>query len=992
MRRPKGGYTARRILKGQTWQVEEMLKLFLLIVVFGGSVLLIIGATGGLNNVLNNFCERNPSWCGQSKATPTDYLLAQNSVNALVCAVNTIAKGERLGIGCSDFYGEPPEREGDAAVSIPSVPAEYIAGTGEDQTIPGGGVGNIVSKDYSDFMTGLATGSSEKNDKSVVHCKSNEVCCEYDSEFGIHYEWLSKDICDVIGGRENSDSSKCGPTNLECTIYNFQLPQRFEGTAKASEWIGGFGDPLFLVYWQAFPSGEESDWGGKSSWYKGLGTVAFGAMCIVGVARGAIGLVKAGGRIVSSSTQRAASYVSGKFKGFKDSVLKGEEALTTERWKTMFRFVEESKGTRNSVFSKLKPYLYAGLKSDGTAAESFSLFRTAKAALPGTVGYTTTIAGVNTIDAYIWSRIDSEFGKFFPDEKEPDKLMLHMPLNEREPFDLLTKEREIPVPDTITDPHKQNLVSLSKPVLLAKEGYDLGIARIGDELKPFWLASPCRTDLKVTESEVACQLYSYDSTTGLTMCVTPKKTGFLDSAKVYRVGCGSIPNIGKDLSKVSEVSKKEAEFIQDMDSFQVFKDNVEIKTVSRERGKYLECSCGDNFPDTFVLGKGLNVDEVISDCEAKSGLDKSNIFVGACHESGTAEPSQNKIKAKQCKCTITFKGTRWPFSNPLGIDYESYFVYGIDESDARRKCEADAEHLKETVISLSADAEVDKAEISECNDYEGDFLPSADIQEVAGRRFYEIYDPINEISFYYDRTSEKVEYSRNAEGVITEQISSCLPENPDQFFNVTGFGIGKIYKCKLEFGKDPDGRDIIYNFIGTVADDGENLGEFIGLRINYINTAMMEDITTKSITLKDFSTITVGEEKQLNLDGKIDEVGDYLYIPMLGSDEIIYQRAFVDSSPYDGTPDSVTSLDCKVRAITVQPDMEPYEDDEGPNYCYKTNYEDFVDVVSTTGYIGVSVFAKAAKFGGIVGWGLSTLLDCGLAIYSATSGTSWPEH
>ena len=69
-----------RSLKGQTFQIEEMLGIFLVILVFGGVVLLIIGGWGGLNSVLNDFCEKNPSWCGASDATDADYATAKAGV------------------------------------------------------------------------------------------------------------------------------------------------------------------------------------------------------------------------------------------------------------------------------------------------------------------------------------------------------------------------------------------------------------------------------------------------------------------------------------------------------------------------------------------------------------------------------------------------------------------------------------------------------------------------------------------------------------------------------------------------------------------------------------------------------------------------------------------------------------------------------------------------------------------------------------------------
>jgi len=65
-----------------------MLKLFAVMVVFLGAVLLIIGATGGLNAVLEEFCLKNPSWCGERPSC--------------VCCMTLIQA--KTGFGLQDIY------------------------------------------------------------------------------------------------------------------------------------------------------------------------------------------------------------------------------------------------------------------------------------------------------------------------------------------------------------------------------------------------------------------------------------------------------------------------------------------------------------------------------------------------------------------------------------------------------------------------------------------------------------------------------------------------------------------------------------------------------------------------------------------------------------------------------------------------------------------------------------------------------------------------
>ena len=60
---------------------------------------------------------------------------------------------------------------------------------------------------------------------------------------------------------------KCKDDYSGCNLYNFNLPQRFEGVSgTAKEWITGHGDPNFLVYWQSFPEGVDRAWTEQFTW------------------------------------------------------------------------------------------------------------------------------------------------------------------------------------------------------------------------------------------------------------------------------------------------------------------------------------------------------------------------------------------------------------------------------------------------------------------------------------------------------------------------------------------------------------------------------------------------------------------------------------------------------------------------------------------------------------------------------------------------------
>ncbi|MEM7815821.1 MAG: hypothetical protein QXN71_01745, partial [Candidatus Aenigmatarchaeota archaeon] len=75
--------------KGIGFEVEEMMKLFLVIIIGLGIVVLIIATSGGIKNLIDEFCAKNPGICGQTQ-TQKDYNTARASFNALVLAHNCV--------------------------------------------------------------------------------------------------------------------------------------------------------------------------------------------------------------------------------------------------------------------------------------------------------------------------------------------------------------------------------------------------------------------------------------------------------------------------------------------------------------------------------------------------------------------------------------------------------------------------------------------------------------------------------------------------------------------------------------------------------------------------------------------------------------------------------------------------------------------------------------------------------------------------------------
>lgn len=134
----------------------------------------------------------------------------------------------------------------------------------------------------------------------------------------------------------------------------------------------------------------------------------------------------------------------------------------------------------------------------------------------------------------------------------------------------------------------------------------------------------------------------------------------------------------------------------------------------------------------------------------------------------------------------------------------------------------------------------------------------------------------------------------------------------------------------------------------------------------------------------------------LDTDGVVDGIGHYLYDisvnPKYGFTSLrdITFSVFNDQDG-NGEVDIVSSNNCKINAVTLQADMDPYS--LLPNYCYKKTYSTTLGLVGVTAAFGVSAITKAVKVGGFWGWVLATVVDCGIAFAEYKWGTpTWPGN
>lgn len=425
----------------------------------------------------------------------SNYMIAKNSMKALVCAINSVATGqEYTADGCSGFYTKSPPETGDESGSIfpdisdlPFEP-EYGAGDDSDQEKPeylGFSTGNIISKDYSDFMTGLAAeddsgGGSDTNTKIVCEdvaieketVKATRVrflhtgdivytadnipnkekyfdCSSYNPEgeaglsFGIE--------CYTCGDNKRiGNTQKCEKTvttdNI-CTIYNFYLPQK---VSDAQDWILGYGDPKFLVYWQTFPMDQDT-WTYKSDWKITAAIIAISALPptkIVG------GLAKAGFKTVGTKIENLIS----------------------------------RKASASAVRATLKENMKNELKNVISKRLANQKIRTI------------TKAGVLQGASLVAAQVDSKSAIY---EEDPNSVVLKTPYEEKNKL-------------ALSDELK------GKPVLTH---WDPG-AISSERATPAHLVSPCKIDsMQLRMARVTCNHYTYNMKTGMVDCDNDKETG-----------------------------------------------------------------------------------------------------------------------------------------------------------------------------------------------------------------------------------------------------------------------------------------------------------------------------------------------------------------------------------------------------------------------------------------------------------------------------------
>ena len=614
-----------RRLKGQEIGPNTMFFSFLALAI----ILFIFVIFMNLGGVLSTIDKALADLFGKEiPSEETNYQIAKTSVNALICAINSVTIGsEWSGSGCSSFYGSS------------STSSPYAT----PWPTP-----NIISKDYSDFMTGMAAASTQASTPQMTSVECKTVVTKKETVDATAHRFAHTNIvytldnipnkeryfeCISYGIDTNGDLAKgstvglaygvecytCGDdtrigttrtcehvisSDYVCEVDDFQLPQN---TDYADEWLAAYGDPKYMVYWQAFPPGENSDWNKEeTSWYSQIGTSLFGLSCLAGgiaggiitAAKGAKAVVKADwiltglnrfkdSRVVSKmvstgiDTGRVADGVITSLRTLdqqgiiKLSVVGPKILEYLKGGKTAF-----SKAVKKAVFPELEKYL----TSKGIAATGHNAFKSwAIKTGVGTAAVSTITGVAANIQAdrsnYTQARLESEFGKFFPADV-PNSIQLQNSMIERIPYEL--EDNIIPRDSVITDPTSQNIVDLKRPVILDKTG----VIKLGDVITEFYLVSPCFADLEISKQEVKCGLFAYDKMSGEIKCVSPDDSsgvwGGIQSRLLSWKPCGAI--LSADYPPKRYIDN-EYDFITKMGSTDVFKSDVQIEVEDSSGNK-----------------------------------------------------------------------------------------------------------------------------------------------------------------------------------------------------------------------------------------------------------------------------------------------------------------------------------------------------------------------------------------------------------------------
>lgn len=851
--------------------------------------------------------------------------------------------------------------------------------------ITSGSADNKFSAGALVFKNAVLSDSYGKDDEIIVHHKYgtstvSELTGAGSSPYGLNpiYETRTKPGSTETLNRENIGLilNMGLESASRCKVSNFNLPENFAGiTKKADEFINGMGDPSFLLYYQKFPAGEDTNWAGEAEWFTGVGKAMFIAMCVADVVRP----LKQLKGTIQASVKKASEEVTARLfarnaekKALEEATIAEAERLAPElaakaEGEAILNFMKRD-SVNNGIVNYFKSKYPGGFSTqvfDDIIAQSGRQFTQAeKEALrkefmkiwlnqgersgidlsvlladkadpalmtqlmskamkktnAETLARFAKYVGIDYGITYYAALIDSRMGKFI--KENPNSLVLGMPLIKEEPSKL--QSNTIAKPQKIDYPDKQNLMPIGKNVVLIKKEW-------GNQPTPFYLASPCMADLTIESKPIACAIYTYNSVTGLTTCDNPDKSEdpawyndlFSDGKKMQ--DCGSLAGGEWDgmFNKFKVNAQSVAENMRNAGALS------EVDTPAGKRTKIVDPIEGI----AYYYDKNNQMIDMIE----ANYKDKSNNYVYGYH---TVKDFLDAANTQGCDGT---KGLAC-----VGIDKDRNLrIYSSWETPPY--CiSAGVASQSPPIIKTTTDGIKGLA----CE------------KRKLGQRSCALAG--------YE-TKAEIESAKNK---IEKFIVGGADDNADYLV------------CNLpEMMETTAGGNTWTTETNIYFDDR---GNFYAIRTSKsLLTSIADNFANFHFVFKD-----------LNADGTIDEFGQYFVDSSGGGMDKLrnsaefpqqyYQYRIFKDANGDGATDNLISTNCRVpSAVTITADKGQIKDEYGNNYCYKSKSGTW-GVVSTVAMFAGSAFAKTGS-----GMVVAAAVDCGIAYVELRNAwgltrSNWP--
>ncbi len=936
-----------------------------ILVAIGGLLIfmLVLGGGEGLAEYLEQWCIDNPRICGVTDESSLNYKIAENSAEALACAINSVSLGQKKTDGCEDYVKKVTGSGGIIDSPFKTIGGILMAsdyrnlmeeldysGSNAPGIYPGPAGGQ-----YNDFITGMATGE----------------------EIGLEIPQV-----DCTGSGDK----------FKCTVSGFNIPENYNNWfGNAKQVIGGFGDPSMIIYYTKFPSGEDDDWQGFTPWFRTLSGVVLLSACagrLVGVAvnvgsklvRGTQSLIAKAEQKFSRLSKLLPKSASNKLDDITKQISKTRGAMTNilrpvrnieEATHVMLAddmvesamsrasrdvdsafelYYEEAsrlsrdippKGELKDAFKTIES---ANRQAIEMTAENADLIISQSRVLTENIGETSfkqvlksvygmkdkqiteMITNANLLmtnpsikarvlgqsaaglGAWFAAYLDSSVGKFV--NEFPNSLVLHVALRPD-----LRKTFTLDIP--MADPDSSNIrsvdVSYGIPVMLDRSGLNGGVVH-------FYSVSPCKAEIEVRKSIVPCDNFVYDAGSKLSMCENE---------------AGIIEAVG----------------------------------------------------DILVKNHDCNgVKEIFSESESRLDIVAANL-----------SSNMNSIPVYQK--TDNYDKIYYPLLRP-GVGEENGYLYFMFNRTAK-----DVTHVYANIGNAPNDND---APMTGAREYEIDVIRVSDEKGYRLGSWKGVQCVVNVMGNTPERqlriagddgcslfTATEDDQDPDMGILEGDTVIRCVFDGKD------GNGFIRQDYCALTSSGLCDDIRTSMTFYYNIMDSGSP-DEFIGVKIQQSYTASMDPLHKEKagrLILTDSP-----ESDSERRDGRIDTVS-YSYgktkfslIPEFLSSErpIKYEgwsSSFIDTDG-DGKTDSIHNMNCNTPALLLEVkgiNDDENEDSEGNNYCTKQAYRSTLEttVAITGGAVSViTSFLKLTGVGAIVGFAV----DCGLGLWEVALSThNWPS-